>query len=190
MTLTIRERCQRVTHQRLEKGLNLRELAAATGLSRSAVHRHKQAIARRNLYPESSWWETEAGSAWLKRLVLGMVYYFGLKQGVGHQALSEFLKALRLEQHVGSSPSCLRRLKQSMRAEIMAYKAAQKENCVLPPGSGICVGGDETLAYFEPSKASFLALLKPVGTSKLSNSATISTVTVSRASSPEFIREK
>lgn len=144
MTLTIRERAQKVAHQLLKPDLNLRELAAATGISKSAAHRQKQAIARRNRYPESSWWETDVGSAWLKRLVLGMVYYFGLKQGVGSQALSEFLKALRLDQHVGSSPSCLRRLKRSMQAEICAYEAAQKENCVLPEGSGICVGGDET----------------------------------------------
>lgn len=144
MTLTIRERAQKVAHHLLKPGLNLRELAAAVGISKSAAHRHKQAIARRNRYPESSWWETEEGSAWLKRLVLGVVYYFGLKQGVGNQALSEFLKEMHLEGHVGCSPSCLNGLKQSMRDGICAYEAAQKEACVLPPGSGICVGGDET----------------------------------------------
>ena len=51
---------------------------------------------------------------------------------------------MHLEQHVGCSPSCLNGLKQSMREGICAYEGAQKENCVLPPGSGICVGGDET----------------------------------------------
>jgi len=144
MTLTIRERAQKVAHQLLSPGLNLRELAAATQISKSAAHRHQQAIARRNRYPESSWWETEVGSAWLKRLVLGIVYHFGLKQGVGSKALSEFLQGMHLEGHVGCSPSCLNGLKQSMRDEICAYEAAQKETCVLPPGSGICVGGDET----------------------------------------------
>lgn len=144
MTLTIRERAQKIAPHLLEPGLTLRELAAASGLSKSAANRHKRTIARRNRYPESSWWETDVGSAWLKRLVLGVVYYFGLKQGIGSQALSEFLKALRLEQHVGCSPSCLRQLKRSMQTEICAYEAAQKENCVLPEGSGICVGGDET----------------------------------------------
>ena len=129
MTLTLRERAQRVAHQLLEAGGKLSELAAATGLSKSAVHRHQQAIARRNRYPESSWWETEVGSAWLKRLVLGIVYYFGLKQGVGSKALSEFLQGMHLEGHVGCSPSCLNGLKQSMREGICAYEAAQKEAC-------------------------------------------------------------
>lgn len=41
-------------------------------------------------------------------------------------------------------PQRLNGLKRSMGAEICAYEAAQKEACVLPPGSGICVGGDET----------------------------------------------
>lgn len=144
MTLTLRERGQRVAHQLVEVGGKLSDLAAATGISKSAVHRHQKAIARRNCYPESSWWETEVGSAWLKRLVLGVVYYFGIKQGVGSKALSEFLQGLHLEQHVGCSPSCLNGLKQSLRDGICAYEASQKEACVLPPGSGICVGGDET----------------------------------------------
>jgi hypothetical protein len=33
------------------------------------VHRHLQAIHRRDRYPESSLWETEAGRNWLIRLV-------------------------------------------------------------------------------------------------------------------------
>jgi hypothetical protein len=117
----------------VEVGGKLSDLAAATGISKSAVHRHQKAIARRNCYPESSWWETEVGSALLKRLVLGMVYYFGIKQGVGSKALSEFLQGLHLEQHVGCSPSCLNGLKQSLRDGICAYEASQKEACVLPP---------------------------------------------------------
>lgn len=69
MALTIRERSHRIAPYLERVGVKLREIASATGISKSAVHRHQQAIARRNRYPESSWWETPAGSAWLKRLV-------------------------------------------------------------------------------------------------------------------------
>lgn len=144
MSVTIRERRRQIAPYLEGASAKLREIARATGISKSAVHRHQQALANRNHYPESSGWETEAGSAWLKRLVLGVVYYFGLKQGVGTKALSEFLVGMHLEQQVGCSPSCLNRLKQEMREGICAYEAAQQESCVLPPGSGICVGGDET----------------------------------------------
>ena len=44
-------------------------IASALGISKSSVHRHQQGIERRNQHPESTWWETEAGSAWLKRLL-------------------------------------------------------------------------------------------------------------------------
>jgi len=40
---------------------SVRRLADRTGLSKSSVHRHLQAIDRRDRYPESSLWDTEAG---------------------------------------------------------------------------------------------------------------------------------
>jgi hypothetical protein len=40
---------------------SIRRLADRTGLSKSSVHRHLQAIGRRDRYLESSLWETEAG---------------------------------------------------------------------------------------------------------------------------------
>ena len=87
---------------------SIRSLADYTGLSKSSVHRHRQAIDRRDRYPESSLWETEAGRAWLIRLVVATLFVFGLKRGVGAETLSEFFSRLRLEAHVGCSPSALR----------------------------------------------------------------------------------
>src|SRR5499426_1008123 len=87
---------------------SIRSLADRTGLSKSSVHRHLQAIDRRDRSPESSFWETEAGRAWLIRLVVASLLVFGLKRGVGAETLSEFFGRLRLEAHVGCSPSTLR----------------------------------------------------------------------------------
>jgi Family of unknown function (DUF6399) len=87
---------------------SIRSLADRTGLSKSSVHRHLQAIDRRDRSPESSFWETEAGRAWLIRLVVASLLVFGLKRGVGAETLSEFFGRLRLEAHVGCSPSALR----------------------------------------------------------------------------------
>jgi len=52
-------------------------------------------MARRGKHAESSWWETQVGSAWLKLLVLGVIYYFGIKQGIGAESRSEFFRAMR-----------------------------------------------------------------------------------------------
>src|SRR5262249_17669779 len=87
---------------------SIRNLADRTGLSKSSVHRHLQAMERRDRYPESSLWETEAGRTWLIRLVVATLFVFGLKRGVGAETLSEFFGRLHLEGRVGCSPSALR----------------------------------------------------------------------------------
>jgi Family of unknown function (DUF6399)/IclR helix-turn-helix domain len=87
---------------------SLRQLARRTGLSKSSVHRHTQAMARRDCYPESGLWETPEGRNWLIRLVVAPLFMFGLKRGVGAETISEFFSHLHLEAHVGCSPSALR----------------------------------------------------------------------------------
>src|ERR671926_258360 len=87
---------------------SIRSLADRTGLSQSSVHRPLQAIHCRARSPESSLWETEAGRTWRIRLVVATLLVFGLKRGVGAETISEFFSRLRLEVHVGCSPSALR----------------------------------------------------------------------------------
>ncbi len=144
MNPTIRERGEKVFQALKENSLKgIETIAAATGIPKSSVHRHQQAIVRRNQHPESTWWETEAGSAWLKLLVCGVIFFFGIKHGIGVGELSQFLKAMRLGLHVGCSPSSLDNLKQQMKIVIEAYEANQAKHCRPPKGKGICVGGDE-----------------------------------------------
>src|ERR687895_2359932 len=110
---------------------SVRRLAERTGLSKSSVHRHLQAIERRDRYPESSFWETEAGRTWLIRLVVATVFVFGLKRGVGAVTLSEFFSHLHLEGHVGCSPSALRRVMHTLERIILDTAAAwEKEGVV------------------------------------------------------------
>ena len=84
---------------------SIRSLADRTGLSKSSVHRHLQASERRDRYLESSLWETEAGRAWLIRLIVATLLVFGLKRGGGADTLSAFFGRLRLDSHVGCSAS-------------------------------------------------------------------------------------
>ncbi len=103
---------------------SVRRLAERTRLSKSSVHRHLQAINRRDRYPESSLWETEAGRAWLLRLVVAALFVFGLKRGVGAETLSEFFGHLHLEAHVGCSPNALRRVMHTLERLILDTAAA------------------------------------------------------------------
>jgi hypothetical protein len=106
---------------------SIRSLANRTGLSTSSVHRHLQAIERRDRSPESSLWETEAGRTWLMRLVVTTLFVFGLTRGVGAETLSELFGRLRLDAHVGCSPSALRRVMYTLAYLILETTAAWEQ---------------------------------------------------------------
>jgi len=110
---------------------SIRRLAEHTGLSKSSVHRHLQAINRRDRYPESSFWETEAGRAWLLRLVVATLFVFGLKRGVGAETIREFFGRLHLEAHVGCSPSALRSVMHTLERIILDTAAAWEQEGIV-----------------------------------------------------------
>jgi len=100
---------------------------------------------RRNQYPESSWWETAAGEQWLRLVVLGTIYIFGIKCGIGAETLSEFFYLLQLPMQVGVSPSALRSLEVVVREAILKYQQQQQK--VIGEAQAaieICAGADET----------------------------------------------
>jgi DNA-binding transcriptional ArsR family regulator len=107
---------------------SIRSLAERTGLSKSSVHRHLQAMDRRDRSPESSLWETPAGHAWLIRLMVATLFEFGLQRGVGAETLSEFLGRLRLERHVGCSPRALRHVMHTLERLILETAAAWEKD--------------------------------------------------------------
>lgn len=145
MNLNIRERCQKVFRCLGDKTEpSIRMIASKTGIPKSSVSRHKSRIKRRQRYPESSFWETEAGGAWLKILVFGVIYCFGVKGGIGSESLSSFFHLLRLEEHFGCSASALGKLEAEFRKGIESYEQAQLASCQGGERIGICVGGDET----------------------------------------------
>lgn len=118
--------------------LSIRSLADRTGFSKSSVHRHLQAMERRDRYAESSFWETDAGRevsptpdmTWLIRLVVATLFVFGLKRGVGAETLSEFFSRLRLDGHIGCSPSALRSLMRLLERHILDTTAAWEKEGV------------------------------------------------------------
>jgi hypothetical protein len=97
----------------------VRRIAQQTGLSKSSVHRLKQAMERRNSHPESWFWETADGRQWLTRVVVATLSTFGLKRGVGAETISEFFGRLRLEAQIGCSPSALRKVMDVLEAVIL-----------------------------------------------------------------------
>ena len=71
---------------------SIRQSASALGLSKSAVDRHHQRMKRRLSDQTTAFFENEAGHLWLRRLVLGVLFYFGIQRGLGAESLSFFYK--------------------------------------------------------------------------------------------------
>ena len=108
LLMNLRQRCQAVFQAGYKVGeQSFRSLAAATKLSKSSVHRLYHRLRRRNQYPESQLWETQAGQQWLRLLVFAALFVFALEGGIGCERLSEFFHLLRLQQHIGVSQACL-----------------------------------------------------------------------------------
>jgi hypothetical protein len=130
---------------RTDAKASIRQVARQTGLSKSSVHRLGRAMARRNQHGESWFWETEEGRQWLIRLVVAVLYVFGLKRGVGAETMSAFFACLHLEQHVGCSPTTLRALMEQLEALILETSEAWERDGIAQGQIGPIVGSvDET----------------------------------------------
>lgn len=124
---------------------SIRHLASQTGFSKSSVHRLRQAMERRGGSPEAGMWETEAGRQWLTRLVVATLYTFGLKRGVGVDTLSEFFVRLRLQHHLGCSPTALRGVLEALEKMLgETTRAWEKEATTAGAGGEIIGAVDET----------------------------------------------
>ena len=122
---------------------SVRALGNLIHRSKSSVSRLWRAQVRRNLHPESAFWETQAGAAWLRLMNLAVLYKFGMQHHVGADALSDFFKMIRINTHVGVSPGAvLNQLKQM--EELLPAFQQQCEACA-PSGTRKAVlAADET----------------------------------------------
>jgi hypothetical protein len=126
----------------------VRKLAQATGIPKSSVDRHRQALQKRSIVPEAVFWEQTLGQDWLHRLVFAIIYVFGIKGGIGADRLSEFFHCMHLERHVGCSASALHRLRDEFETTLLAYPPEQLRSLVaFDRRIEICAGADET--FFE-----------------------------------------
>ena len=123
-------------------GESIRELANAIGVSIGKVQRGLKAITRRNRYPESSFWETPEGYEWLVRMILAVLYEFGIKGGQGADRISSFLKRIHVEEQVGVSPTSLSKLLHEMESLMSEYQKLQESQDLNP--QEVVGSGDET----------------------------------------------
>lgn len=123
---------------------SVRKIAEFVEISKSSVHRIVTALKKRDRHPESYFWETVAGEAWLKLLVYGTIFHFGIRSGVGAEMISEFFKLLHLDKHIGVSPSSIKKMRKKMEEIIIEFQEVHR-TCDLSEKPLKIVGGvDET----------------------------------------------
>jgi hypothetical protein len=136
---------------------SIRSLADRTGLSKSSVHSHLQAMDHRDRSPESSFWETKAGRTRLIRLVVAPLFVFGLKRSVGAETLSEFFGRLHLDSHVGCPPSALRHVMHMLECLLLEAAAAWEKEGITHGEIRPVIGAvDET--FLQPMMLMFMDL--------------------------------
>jgi hypothetical protein len=150
---------------------SIRQVARQTGLSKSSVHRLGQAMARRNQHPESGFWESETGRRWLIRLVVAVLYPFGLKRGVGAETMRAFFACLHLEQQVGCSPSTLQVVMEQLEVLILETTEGWEREGIAQGQIGPIVGTvDETflprMMWVFMDRVSGYVLLEEVATDR------------------------
>jgi len=135
---------------------SIRKIAQILGISKSAVHRHKNGIEQRDLFPESYFWETKEGGAFLCRLFVGVLFLFGIKNGIGAGTISEFFKLLCIDRHVGSSPTTIKNHINKIQEMLEEYQKSQQAKQVSAKSLKIVGGADET--FFDKMLIVFMDL--------------------------------
>ena len=125
---------------------SLRKVATATGLSKDAVSRSLKSLKKRNKHPESHLWETDEGREWLNMMFCAVLYEFGLKGGNGADRISAFFKRIRVNTHIGVSPTAIRtklRKIEELAAEFQEYQEKKQSHSGNKMRDSIAAG-DET----------------------------------------------
>ncbi len=124
---------------------SIRKISIRIGISKSSVDRSLKALERRNCHPESWMWETEDGHKWVHMFVTTTVCFFGIKCGVGAEALSVFFHQIRLAEQFGASPTAILSMIKKIEDLLVTYQKMQEEDQQRTGAPrDVIVGGDET----------------------------------------------
>src|SRR2546430_1383478 len=128
---------------------SLRHLAHQTGISKRSVHRLQHALAWRSNAPEAGLGGKEGSPPRIPRPVGAPLSTFGLKRGVGVETMREFFVRLRLQPHLGCSPTALRGVMQTLAKMIVeTAQTWEKEGVTAGEAREIIGAVDET--FLEP----------------------------------------
>ena len=133
---------------RKEKGESLRKAGESIRVSKSTIWYHEQRRKKRIESSGTDQWETAWGQWYLKRMIISVIYTFGIKGGAGSERISEHFKHLQIE-GIAVSESSIQRLTKEIETNILWYKTLQEKGLTKEAGKEMkelkaVLGLDET----------------------------------------------
>jgi len=114
-------------HLDSHKDESLASASKATGIPVSTVHYHEKRREKRKESSGTDHWDTGHGQYFLKRMIISVIYTFGIKGGVGSARISEHLGHLQIEGVAAVSESSIQRLTHEIYSNILWYKKLEEE---------------------------------------------------------------
>ena len=114
-------------HRQKAPAQSYRSAAKELGIAKSTIYDQDKRLSQRIKYPESAFWNTQAGQAFVKRLIVATIYTFGIKGGIGAGRIEEFMRQIRITTHAGVSESSIYRMMKEIELEIIRYKELQEQ---------------------------------------------------------------
>lgn len=124
---------------------SLRSLANKIDVPKSTICRHKLNQQKRIEIIGHDLYESKEGADTLTKLVVLVIFIFGIKAGVGGETIAIFFSAFLSNQYIAASPSQIRIMKAKMRKSIEGYGDKQMQVVLrLIKNCDLHLGADET----------------------------------------------
>ncbi len=124
---------------------SLAKLARQTNYSKSSTHRQIKVINKRSSNVCSAFFETEEGFGWLVRLVVAVLFIFGIKCNIGAETIASFFSLIKINHYAGLSASSINRIEERIRDILTQYEDyLQPQLEKLAKLKDLIAGADET----------------------------------------------
>lgn len=114
-------------HRKENRTESLKSASNSTGIASSTIAYHDKRQKRRKESSGTDQWDTAWGQYFLKRMIVSVIYTFGIKGGMGCGRISEHLGHLQLEGVAAVSESSIQRLTKEIGNNILWYKELQEK---------------------------------------------------------------
>jgi len=114
------------SHQEKNKTESIKDTSKATGIPVRTIYHHEKRRKKRAKESGTEHWDTAWGQDFLKRMIISVIYTFGIKGGAGAGRISEHLGHLQIEGIAAISESSIQRLTREISANILWYKELQE----------------------------------------------------------------